>query len=141
DLLYLAAGLERGSEHPLAAAIVVGATDRGIALPPEATGFEAITGQGVSGTVVGRQVALGNRALMEDRGIAIPDTLADRAEALRREARTVMFAAVDGRMAGLLAVADPIKATTAEAIRALHARGLKVVMLTGDSRATAEAVA
>jgi Cu+-exporting ATPase len=139
DVLRLAAALERGSEHPLAAAIVAGAEARGLALGP-ATEFRSVTGKGVMGRAEGRPVALGNRRLMEDLGVA-PGTLAERAEALRQDGQTVMFVAVDGRPAGLIGVADPIKATTAEALRALRASGLRLVMLTGDSRATAEAVA
>ncbi|HSL82463.1 MAG TPA: heavy metal translocating P-type ATPase [Thermoanaerobaculia bacterium] len=139
ELLALAAGLERGSEHPLAAAIVEGAEDRGVS-PAPSEGFESVTGKGVTGTVGGRSVALGNRALLDQLGID-PGELADRAEALRTEGQTVMFVAVDGRPAGLLGVADPVKETTPEAIDALHRRGLRVVMLTGDSETTARAVA
>jgi Cu+-exporting ATPase len=139
DLLLLAASLERGSEHPLAAAIVAGAEERGVT----ATGIEdfaSITGKGVSATVDGRAVALGNRALMEDHGVAT-ESLAPRAEALRTDGQTVMFVAVDGQLAGLLGVADPIKTSTPEAIQTLHAEGIRIVMLTGDSRTTAQAVA
>ena len=139
ELLRLAAGLERGSEHPLAAAIVEGAEERGIA-PAAAAGFDSLTGKGVVGRLEGRQVALGNRALLDELG-ADPGPLAERAEAMRRDGRTVMFAVVDGGVAGLVAVADPIKESAPEAIRDLHARGVRVVMLTGDGRATAEAVA
>ena len=138
-LLRLAATLERGSEHPLAAAIVQGAEARGVALV-EAAGFEAIAGKGVRGAVDGRAVALGNRALMDDLGVALGG-LGARAEALRADGQTVMFAAVDGQAAGLIGVADPIKESTAEAIKALHDEGIRIVMLTGDSRTTAEAVA
>jgi Cu+-exporting ATPase len=138
-LLRLAASLERGSEHPLAAAIVKGAGERGLELT-EAQGFESRTGKGVTGTVDGRAVALGNRALLDALGIA-PGALAERAEALRSEGQTVMFVAVDGRAAGLLGVADPVKETTPQAIQALHDEGVRIVMLTGDSRTTAEAVA
>ena len=139
ELLRLAASLERGSEHPLAAAIVAGAEARGLTLV-EARGFQAIPGKGVIGNVEGRAVALGNAALLEELKMD-PGDLRARAEARRREGETVMLAAVDGRPAGLVAVADPIKESAAEAIRLLHAEGLRVVMLTGDSRATAEAVA
>jgi Cu+-exporting ATPase len=139
ELLRLAASLERGSEHPLAAAIVGGAESRGAA-PAEATDFEALTGKGVRGKVDGRAVALGNRALMEALGIEV-GPLAQRADALRSEGQTVMFAAVDSKLAGLLGVADPVKPTTPEAISELRAEGLRLVMLTGDSRTTAEAVA
>ncbi len=138
-LLQLAASLEKASEHPLAAAIVAGAAERGIR-PAEAAAFESHTGKGVSGTVDGTRVLLGNRTLMEDFAI---DTaaLAHQAEEMRREGQTVMFVAGDGKPAGLLAVSDPIKETTPEAIRQLHKEGLRVVMLTGDNPATAEAVA
>jgi P-type Cu+ transporter len=138
-LLRMAAGLERGSEHPLAAAIVNGAKERGIDVP-EAESFESVTGKGVKGTVEGRSVALGNRALMDEIGVD-PGDLAERAETLRKDGQTVMFVAVDGKPAGILGVADPIKATTPEAIRRLHADGIRIVMLTGDNRTTAEAVA
>jgi Cu+-exporting ATPase len=139
ELLRLAASLERGSEHPLAAAIVAGAEARGLALAaPER--FESHTGRGVSGAVGERRVALGNVRLLDELGIA-PGPLAARAEALRADGQTAMFVAVDGRAAGLVAVADPIKATTPEAIRRLQEDGIRVVMLTGDSRTTAQAVA
>ena len=139
DLLRFVASLEQASEHPLAAAIVAGARERGVALAPTED-FVSVTGKGVRGRVDGRAVALGNRALMEDLGADV-GPLAARAEALRAEGQTVMFAAVDGALAGVVGVADPIKETTAEALRALHADGLRIVMLTGDSRTTAEAVA
>ena len=139
ELLRLAASLERGSEHPLAAAIVAGAIDRGLTLAM-AEQFESITGKGVRGRVGGTLVALGNRALMNEIGVATTDSAA-RGDDLRREGQTVMFVAIDGAVAGLLGVADPIKETTAEAIAALHKEGLRIVMLTGDSRTTAEAVA
>ncbi len=138
-LLRLAATLERGSEHPLAAALVKGAEERKVDLGTT-SGFESLTGKGVRGTVDGRAVALGNRALVTELGLA-PGALADRAEALRAEGQTVMFVVVDGKSAGLVGVADPIKAGTPEAIRALHAEGIRIVMLTGDSRTTADAVA
>jgi len=138
-VLRLAASLERGSEHPLAAAIVAGAEDRGLALA-EAADFESITGMGVIGTVEGRQVALGNSKLMERQGVAV-EPLTARADELRGQGETVMFVALDGRSAGLVAVADPIKETTPEAIRRLHEDGVAIVMLTGDNRRTAEAVA
>jgi len=139
ELLGLAAGIERGSEHPLAAAIVAGATARGVAVAP-AEEFRSVTGKGVVGRVSGRAVALGNRRLMEDLGVALSG-LGERAEVLRRDGQTVMFVAVDGRPAGLVGVADPIKASTPEALELLRASRLRIVMLTGDSRATAEAVA
>ena len=139
DLLRLAASLERGSEHPLAAAIVSGAQERGVE-PTATESFESVTGKGVKGRVDGRAVGLGNRNLFESMGIA-PEELAGKAEALRKEGQTVMFVAVDGKAAGLLGVADPVKETTPEAIRQLHEEGIRIVMLTGDSRTTAEAVA
>ena len=138
DVVRLAAALERGSEHPLATAIVKGADGAGITLPP-AVGFEALNGKGVRGTVEGHAVAVGNRALLADLGIdAAP--FAERAEKLRQDAETAIFVVVDGRMAGLLGVADPIKDSTPEAMRALHEEDVRIVMLTGDSRTTAEAV-
>ncbi|MCW5891255.1 MAG: heavy metal translocating P-type ATPase [bacterium] len=139
ELLRLAASLERGSEHPLAAAIVRGAEERGMSLA-ETRDFASETGKGVTGIVDGRRVGLGNRALLDALGID-PGALAGRAEALRAEGQTVMFVVVDGAAAGLVGVADPIKATTSDALAALRAAGLRIVMLTGDARATAEAVA
>jgi Cu+-exporting ATPase len=138
-LLRLAASLEQGSEHPLAAAIVAGAQARGVTVA-SAEDFRSITGKGVVGTVEGQTVALGNRALLDELRIEAGKLLAQ-AEALRRQGQTVMFVAVDGQAVGLLGVADPIKASTPEAIRMLHEEGLRVVMVTGDSRTTAEAVA
>ena len=139
ELLRLVASLERGSEHPLAAAIVGGAEARGLALA-EAGEFQSQTGKGVLGTVEGRRVAAGNRALLAALDID-PGEFAGRAEALRREGQGVMFVAVDGKAAGLVAVADPLKESAADALAALKEDGLRVVMLTGDSRTTAEAVA
>ena len=139
DLLRLAAALERGSEHPLAAAIVAGAEARGVGIP-SAEEFDSITGKGVTGQVDGRRVALGNRALLTQLGVD-PGALAEQAETLRADGQTVMFVTVDGRPAGLLGVADPIKETTPQAIETLHRAGVRIVMLTGDSRTTAEAVA
>ena len=139
ELLTLVAALERGSEHPLAEALVAGAEDRGAARR-DSTGFEAITGKGVTGTVDGRRVALGNAALMADLSVGTGD-LAERARTLQAEGKTAMFVAVDGQAAGLVAVADRIKETTPEAIRALHGLGLRIVMATGDAGATARAVA
>jgi Cu+-exporting ATPase len=139
NLLRLAASLERGSEHPLAAAIVAGASERGVDLA-KAEEFQSTTGKGVAGRVDGRRVALGNPAMLREVHVD-PAALADRAEAMRTEGQTVMFVAVDGSPAGLLGVADPVKTTTPEAIRALHGEGIRLVMLTGDSRTTAEAVA
>lgn len=138
-LLRFAATLERSSEHPLADAIVGGARERGIALG-HAERFESVPGQGVTGWVDGHRVALGNRALLQALNVD-PGALADEAERLRADGQTVMLVAVDGRIAGLLGVADPIKQTTPDAIRALHAEGLNIVMLTGDSETTARAVA
>jgi Cu+-exporting ATPase len=138
-LLRLAAALERGSEHPLAAAIVKGAEARG-AGPGKAESFESVTGKGVKGRVEGRKVALGNRALLEALGVEVAG-LAARAEDLRGDGQTVMFVAVDGKAAGLLGVADPIKESTPEAVRVLHREGMRVVMLTGDSKTTAQTVA
>ena len=138
ELLHLAASLERGSEHPLAAAIVTGAEERGLTLAA-ADDFASQTGKGVTGSVDGRQVAIGNPALLAGLGLD-PGDLASRADALRREGQTIMLVAVDGAMAGLLAVADPVKENAAEALAALRAEGLRLVMLTGDSRTTAEAV-
>jgi Cu+-exporting ATPase len=138
-LMRLAASLEHVSEHPLAAAIVSGASERGITLAP-VTGFESITGQGVVGTVEGRRVAIGNLRFLEGLGID-PGASKERADVLRREGQTVMFVAADGELAGLLGVADPIKKTTAAAIAALRREGITVLMVTGDNRTTAEAVA
>jgi Cu+-exporting ATPase len=139
DVLRFAAGIEQASEHPLAAAIVAGARARGVDVP-RASDFESLTGQGVVGHVEGRAVALGNAALMRDQHVDVGAT-EPRADELRREGATVMFVAIDGQAAGLLVVADPIKASTPEAIRMLHREGLRIVMLTGDNRTTAEAVA
>jgi P-type Cu+ transporter len=140
ELLRLAAGLERASEHPLAAAIVKAAEERGLGLPA-AEGFASVTGKGVRGRVAGADVALGSRAMMDELGVAVPAGAAESADALRREGATVMHVARDGRLAGLLAVADPVKPTTPAALEALRAEGVRVVMLTGDNRTTAEAVA
>ncbi|HHH27766.1 MAG TPA: copper-translocating P-type ATPase, partial [Polyangiaceae bacterium] len=139
ELLRLAAALERGSEHPLAEAIVRGAEERGQELP-KASDFGSVTGKGVRGTIDGRDVALGNPAMMAEVGVD-PGPSRQRAEALRGEGQTVMFVAVDGSLAGIIGVADPIKESTPEAIAALHEEGLHVVMLTGDSETTARAVA
>jgi len=142
ELLHLAATLERGSEHPMAAAIVKGAADRGVSLSGSRSveAFESFTGRGVRGRVDGRAVALGNQKLLEELR-ADAGTLAAKVETLRADGQTVMFVLVDAKIAGLVAVADPIKKTTPEAIRQLHADGIRIVMLTGDSRTTAEAVA
>ncbi|MBI3479703.1 MAG: heavy metal translocating P-type ATPase [Nitrosomonadales bacterium] len=138
-VLRLGASLERASEHPLAAAIVKGAQERGIKLTPVSE-FRSLTGKGVTGTIEGRAVSLGNLKLFEELHLD-PGELPVRAEALRGEGQTVMLLAVDGKAAGLIGVADPVKASTPEAIRALHAEGIQVIMLTGDNRTTAEAVA
>ena len=139
ELLRLAASVEHVSEHPLASAVVAGARERGLALG-EVSRFQSTTGQGVSGVVDGRQVSIGTLDHIGGRGG--PDGgLAGRAEQLREQGQTVMFASIDGRVAGFLAVADPIKKGAADAIRDLRREGLRVVMLTGDSRATAQAVA
>ncbi|GGL70170.1 heavy metal translocating P-type ATPase [Wenxinia marina] len=139
DALRLAAALEAASEHPLAKAIVDGAREHGLTVP-EASGFDSVTGKGVRGTVEGRRVAVGTAALMAEEG-ADPAAFAAAADAARAQGRTAMFVAVDGRAAGLLTVADRVKETTPGAIRALHAEGLRIVMLTGDAEATARAVA
>jgi len=138
-LLRLAAGLEVGSEHPLADAIVAGAKERGVK-PAGSEAFESVTGKGVKGRVDGRPVALGNLALLKDLGVE-PGALAERAESLRADGDTVMFVVVEGKPVGILAVSDPLKQSTPEAIRTLHQERIEVVMVTGDSRATAEAVA
>ncbi|TKB11325.1 copper-translocating P-type ATPase [Desulforhopalus sp. IMCC35007] len=138
-LLRLASSLEKSSEHPLAAAIVAGATERGIT-PVAPEDFDSITGKGVAGTVDGERVFLGNLKLMDDAGIKT-DELADRAEEMRKEGQTVMFISAHGKLAGILAVSDPIKESSLQAIKKLHEEGLNIVMLTGDNRATAEAVA
>jgi Cu+-exporting ATPase len=139
EVLGAAASLEAASEHPLAGAVVSAANERRVTLRPVAE-FISKTGKGVAGTVGGAEVAVGNGALMAERGIEL-GPLAERAEALRGEGQTVMFVAVAGRLAGLLGIADPIKATTPEALKLLRDAGLRVVMATGDSRTTAAAVA
>jgi Cu+-exporting ATPase len=139
DVLALAASVERQSEHPLAEAIVRGAARRHLTVAP-VTVFSSITGRGVKGTVGGRQVAVGNQLLMRELGIE-DEALLRRAEALRHEGQTVVFVAIDGRSTGLLGIGDPVKVSGAEAIRVLHQEGARVVMVTGDSRTTAEAVA
>jgi Cu+-exporting ATPase len=139
DLLRAAASLERASEHPLAAAIVAGAENRGVALA-EVKEFASVTGKGVTGSVDGRRVAIGNQALLRDERVEA-HPLEERAEGMRREGLTVMLVAMDGRVAGALAVADPIKASSAEVIRELKKSGLSIVMVTGDNRTTAQAVA
>jgi len=139
ELLSAAASLERSSEHPLAEAIVGGAQERGISVP-DAESFASVTGKGVLGRVAGRAVALGNRKLLEQLG-ASAGSFADRADELRGQGQTVMFVVVDNEVAGILGVADPIKENTPDAIAALHEEGIRVVMLTGDNRKTADAVA
>ncbi|HVI92705.1 MAG TPA: heavy metal translocating P-type ATPase, partial [Anaeromyxobacter sp.] len=139
EVLRLAASLERASEHPLAAAVIAAASERGLALA-EARAFRAMPGKGVAGEVDGRAVALGNAALFTELGLA-PGPLAARAEALAREGATIVLVAVGGAPAGLLALADPIKPGAAQAVRSLQAEGVRVVMVTGDRRAAAVAVA
>src|ERR1700733_1016888 len=139
EVLRLAASVERASEHPLATAIVGGARAKGLGLA-SAQDFQAYPGKGVVGTVVGRRVALGNPAFLGDLGITL-GAWPERAEKLRREGKTVMLAAVDGKAAGILVVADPVKASTPEAISQLHRSGMRIVMVTGDSAATAKSVA
>jgi Cu+-exporting ATPase len=139
QVLSLAATLERGSEHPLAAAIVQGAEERGVKLE-RYTEFESVTGKGVEGRIGERHVALGNRALMNYLNVDASE-LGERAEAFRAEGKTAMFVAIDGKPAGLVTVADPVKETTPEAIKALHEEGIRIAMLTGDSHTTAKAVA
>jgi Cu+-exporting ATPase len=139
DVLRLAASLERGSEHPLAAAIVGGAEERKLMLTA-AENFKSVTGQGVSGRIEGRAVALGNEPMMRALGVSL-DAVTSAADAQRKDGQTVMFVAIDGRPAGMIGVADPIKASTAEAMKMLKDDGVKIVLLTGDSRITAAAVA
>lgn len=139
ELLRLAASLERGSEHPLAAAILSAAQQGGLRLS-DAGNFQSVTGKGIIGIVDGKRVSLGNQKLLVDLGVNTKD-LQDLAEKLRQDGQTVMFVAVGDIAAGLLAVADPIKQSTPEAIRMLHQDGIRIVMLTGDNRTTAEAVA
>ncbi|OLD64496.1 MAG: copper-translocating P-type ATPase [Acidobacteria bacterium 13_1_40CM_2_68_5] len=140
EILRLAASLERASEHPLAAAIVEDARRRGIE-PGAASGFQSRTGAGVSGTVDGRRVVLGNTQQMRLAGVAPETVILERAEALRLEGQTVVFVAADGRIVGLIGVSDPIKSTAPDAARDLARDGVRLVMLTGDSRSTASAVA
>jgi Cu+-exporting ATPase len=139
ELLALAAGLEHASEHPIARAVVAGAAARGVA-PANVAGFASVTGQGVTGTSGSQRLALGNAALLQAQGARI-DTAQPRVDALRRRGMTVMYLAVDGTLAGVIAVGDSVKETTPAALEALRGLGLRIVMLTGDSRATADAVA
>jgi Cu+-exporting ATPase len=139
EVLRLASGLELASEHPVAAAIVAGARERGLTIP-QVSGFESLTGRGVAGTVEHHRAVVGNLGLIEEQGLNA--AASGRSEdALRSEGQTVVFVAIDGKPAGTLGVADPIKQSSAEAIRSLHAEGLRIVMLTGDTKATADAVA
>ena len=138
-LLKFAATLEKGSEHPLAAAIVKGAEERKVILGTSSN-FESVTGKGVKGSIEDKPVALGNRALMEALEIDFGDSY-ETAESFRSEGQTVMFVSIEGKPAGLIGVADPVKESTPEAIKALHDEGIRIVMLTGDSQTTAEAVA
>ncbi|HKB60857.1 MAG TPA: heavy metal translocating P-type ATPase, partial [Gallionellaceae bacterium] len=140
EVLRLAASLERASEHPLAAAIVNGARDKHVELSV-VSDFNSLTGKGVVGTVDGRKVVLGNARLFEELGIATGDLLGERTDVMQQQGQTVMWVAIEGQAAGLLGVADPVKESTPEAIRALHAMGIRIIMLTGDNRVTAEAVA
>jgi Cu+-exporting ATPase len=141
ELLQFAATLERASEHPLAVAIVKGAENRGVSLGSStAEEFESLTGRGIRGRIAGRLIAVGNKKLLQELGVDA-GAFAAKAETLRADGQTVMFVLIDGKLAGLIGVADPIKETTAEAIRQLHADGIRIVMLTGDSRTTAEVVA
>jgi len=138
-VILLGASLEKSSEHPLAAAILAAAAERKLALQ-EVTNFASITGKGVIGTTEGRNVAVGNAALLKDRGVPSAD-LEARADALRKDGATVLFVAIDRELAGMIAVADPIKTTTMAALDALRNEGIRIVMLTGDNRTTAQAVA
>jgi Cu+-exporting ATPase len=138
-LLRFAASVERASEHPLAAAIVKSAEERGVALAPTEA-FESLTGRGVRGRVDNTQIALGNRKLLDELGVD-PGASAQKAEAMRADGQTVMFVVAEKQLIGLLGVADPIKQTTPEALRKLHEDGIRVVMLTGDSKTTAQSVA
>jgi Cu+-exporting ATPase len=144
ELLRLAASLERGSQHPLAAAVVAAARERGLTLA-QATDFDAPTGKGVTGSVEGRHLVIGNRRILEEAGVDMAASsgggLAAEADRLRQEGATVVFVAIDGHAAGAIAIADPIKATTPGALAALRAAGIRVVMLTGDNATTARAVA
>jgi P-type Cu+ transporter len=139
EIIAIAAGLEKGSEHPLGAAILSSALEKGIT-PADVENFQSSTGKGVSGTIKGRGIVLGNRALLEEFRID-SRSLSEKAEAMRGQGQTVMFLAIDGKSVGLLGVADPIKETTPEAVRMLKADGVQITMVTGDNRTTAEAVA
>jgi P-type Cu+ transporter len=140
EVLRLAASLEKASEHPLARAVVEGALERG-STPVDVADFTSTTGGGVSGLVEGRRVSVGSGRYLEGLSVQLPGTAAERAEALRAKGQTALFVALDGRLCGLFGVADPIKQSTREALRTLAQEGLRVVMVTGDSRTTARAVA
>jgi P-type Cu+ transporter len=140
EVLLLAAAIEQRSEHPLASAIVKGAQERDLKIS-NVTDFESVTAAGVMGTVDGRRVFVGKQSFLEDQGCEIPESLSQRADELRGEAKTVMFVGADGRGIGLVAVSDPIKESTPEAIQKLHDLGLQVIMLTGDNEQTARSVA
>ncbi len=140
QVLGVAAGLERASEHPLAAAVLGAAAERGVA-SAAVTGFDSVTGQGVRGEVAGQAVGVGNEVLLAGMGVAVPASVAEKVEGMRGAGETVLFVAMAGRFAGMLGVADPVKASTAEAIRELQGAGLQLLMLTGDNRTTAAAVA
>jgi Cu+-exporting ATPase len=139
EILRLAASLEKSSEHPLAAAIVAAAREKRVSVE-EPSDFSSVTGKGVTGKISGRVVALGNAKLMADQGIELGD-LADQADKLRGQGATALFVGIDGKPGGVIAIADPIKATTRAALDSLRAEGIHIVMLTGDNRTTAEAVA
>ncbi len=140
ELLRVAAALEVASEHPLGAAILYAASERGIT-PGSVQDFQAVTGKGVRGSVIGQDVALGNLAMMEAKGVRVPEAIAAEADTMRGRGETVVFVASGGKLAGFIAITDPIKATTREAVKQLQAENITVVMLTGDNRTTAEAVA
>jgi Cu+-exporting ATPase len=140
DLLRYAASVEQNSEHPLAHAIVVGAKDRSLSVPVVEE-FNSVTGGGVHGTVEGKKVLIGKRSLLASENVQNLATLDDRADELQRQGRTVMFVAVDQQFAGLVAVSDPIKSSTPEAVKALHDLGMRIIMLTGDNEKTARTVA
>ena len=140
EILKFASSLEKASEHPLAAAIISGAKERGISKMPEATNFQSITGKGITGNIDGKNVALGNQKLLESLNVKI-DELTQLGQSLRNEGQTVLLLAIDGKAAGVFGVADPIKKTTPHALKVLHESGLRLVMLTGDHKDTAHVVA
>jgi Cu+-exporting ATPase len=139
EILRLAAGVEKASEHPLALAIVEAAEKKGIEVPP-VVDFDSPLGKGALGTVEGKAIALGNAAFLKEHGVDA-SALAERADALRHDGATAIYIGVDGKAGGIFAIADPVKATTQEALNALHGEGIRIVMLTGDNKTTAEAVA